>query len=386
MTMDIAKPLDRRALIRTGLFATGSLLIPRMAFAAAPTDKRFVFIIQRGAADGLHMLPPLGDPGYAALRGQWTDGLAGAAKIDGLFSLHPAMTRTAQLFAQKQAIGVHAVASAYRDRSHFDGQNILETGGLQAYAERSGWMNRLVAALPAGDSKALAVAAEVPMALRGPQPVSSYAPSRLPNANDDLLARVSQLYAGDPQLHQLWDSALSTRAMAGVTDADKGQGGADMGRIAASLMRPDNGARLVMIETGGWDTHSGQVGRLAAQLRNLDTLIGTLADGLGPAWGQTIVLVATEFGRTAAINGTNGTDHGTASAALLLGGGLQGGRVAGDWPGLSQSALYEGRDLKPTMAVESLVAGALAGHFGLDAEKLVRTLYPAQAGLKPFIV
>lgn len=378
--------LDRRSLIRTGLAATGSLLIPRIAFAAVPTDKRFVFIIQRGATDGLHMIPPLGDPGYGALRGPWLDQLSGAAKIDGLFSLHPAMTRTAQLFAQKQAIGVHAVASAYRDRSHFDGQNILETGGLQAYAEQSGWMNRLVAALPANDSKALAVAADVPMALRGPQPVSSYAPSRLPNANDDLLARVSQLYAGDAQLHQLWENALSTRAMAGAADADKGQGGADMGRIAASLMRPDNGARLVMIETGGWDTHSGQVGRLAAQLRNLDGLVGALQDGLGAAWNQTVVLVATEFGRTAAINGTNGTDHGTASAALLLGGGLKGGRMLGDWPGLSQGALYEGRDLKPTMAVESVVAGAVAEHFGLDGEKLVRALYPAQPGVKPLIV
>jgi len=378
--------LDRRSLIRTGLAATGSLLIPRMAFASAPTDKRFVFIIQRGAADGLHMIPPLGDPGYGALRGPWLDQLSGGAKIDGLFSLHPAMTRTAQLFAQKQAIGVHAVASAYRDRSHFDGQNILETGGLQAYAEQSGWMNRLVAALPANDSKALAVAADVPMALRGPQRVSSYAPSRLPNANDDLLARVSQLYAGDAQLHQLWENALSTRAMAGAADADKGQGGADMGRIAASLMKPDNGARLVMIETGGWDTHSGQVGRLAAQLRNLDGLIGALQDGLGPAWNQTIVLVATEFGRTAAINGTNGTDHGTASAALLLGGGLKGGRMLGDWPGLSQGALYEGRDLKPAMAVESVVAGAVAAHFGFDPEKLVRALYPAQPGVKPLIV
>lgn len=378
--------LDRRSLIRTSLAATGSLLVPRMAFAAVPTDRRFVFIIQRGAADGLHMLPPLGDPGYAALRGQWTDQLAGATKIDGLFSLHPAMARTAQLFASKQAIGVHAVASAYRDRSHFDGQNILETGGLQAYAERSGWMNRLVAALPASDSKALAVAADVPMALRGPQPVSSYAPSRLPNADDDLLARVSQLYAGDAQLHQLWESALATRAMAGATDANVGQGGAEMGRIAASLMTPANGARLVMIETGGWDTHSGQVGRLAAQLRNLDALIGALADGLGPAWAQTMVLIATEFGRTAAINGTNGTDHGTASAALLLGGALKGGRMVGDWPGLSQAALYEGRDLKPTTAMESLVTGALAGHFGLDAEKLARILYPAQAGVKPLII
>jgi len=378
--------VDRRTLIRGGLAVTGSLLVPRMAFAAAPTDKRFVFIIQRGAADGLHILPPLGDPGYAALRAPWLESLAGAAKIDGTFSLHPALVRTGQLFAQKQAIGIHAVASVYRDRSHFDGQNILETGGLQAYAEHSGWMNRLVGLLPATDNKALAVAADVPMALRGPQPVSSYAPSKLPDANADMLARVTQLYAADAQLHQLWEQALATRAMAGEADADKGQGGADMGKIAASLMRADDGARLVMIETGGWDTHSGQVGRLAAQLRNLDALIGALADGLGPAWDQTMVVVATEFGRTAAINGTNGTDHGTASAAFVLGGAVRGGRVVADWPGLSQSALYENRDLKPTNAVENVLVGTLSSHFGLDPERAARGLFPAQSGVKPLIV
>lgn len=378
--------IDRRSLIRTGLVATGSLLVPRMAFAAAPTDKRFVFIIQRGAADGLHILPPLGDPGYAALRGPWIDGLAGAAKIDGTFSLHPSLARIGQLFAQKQAIGFHAMASVYRDRSHFDGQNILETGGTRAYAEQSGWMNRLIALVPPGERKALAVAPDVPMALRGPQLVSSYAPSRLPDASQDLLARVSQLYAGDGQLHQLWEQALSTRAMAGEADADKGQGGADMGRIAAQLMKADEGARIVMIETGGWDTHSGQVGRLAGQLRNLDALVGALADGLGPAWSETAVLIATEFGRTAAINGTNGTDHGTASAAFLLGGAVRGGRVVADWPGLAQASLYENRDLKPTMAMESLISGALAGHFGIDPDRAAHELFPAQSELKPLII
>jgi len=375
---------DRRTLIGSALSgAVASAFIPRIAWAAAPTSKRFVFIIQRGAADGLHIVPPLGDPGYAALRGPMLASLEGARKLDAIFSLHPALARTGQLFGAGQALAVHAQASAYRDRSHFDGQNVLETGGAQAYAEKTGWMNRLIPLLPDADRKALAFAAEVPMALRGPSDVSSYAPSRLPQANDDMVARVSQLYAGDAQLDSLWRNALATRAMAGDMAGDTARNGAETGRSVAALMTPADGARLMMIETLGWDTHSAQAGRLNAQLRGLDQLVGALVDGLGPLWSETLVLVATEFGRTAAVNGTQGTDHGTASAALLLGGALRGGRVLADWPGLAPGMLYEQRDLKPTMATEGLVTGALAQHFGIDPLQLARTLYPAQSSLRP---
>ena len=379
--------IDRRTLIGSAMSGlAASAFLPGISWAAAPTPKRFVFIIQRGAADGLHIVPPLGDPGYAALRGPMLGALEGASKIDSMFSLHPALARTGQMFAAKQALAVHAQASAYRDRSHFDGQNVLETGGVLAYAEKTGWMNRLIALLPDADRKALAFAAEVPMALRGPSDVSSYAPSRLPQANDDMLARVSQLYAGDAELGQLWRSALATRAMAGDMAADNARNGAETGRAVAALMTPADGARLMMIETGGWDTHSAQVGRLNAQLRSLDQLIGALVDGLGPVWSETLVLVATEFGRTAAVNGTQGTDHGTASAALLLGGAVRGGRVVADWPGLGAGMLYEQRDLKPTMATEALVTGALAQHFGIDPLQLARALYPAQGALRPIAV
>lgn len=376
--------ITRRNLLAAGAATLTTAFAPKLAWAAAPGAKRFVFIIQRGAADGLHIVPPLGDPGYAALRGPLVANLQGATKLNDVFSLHPALTRTAAMFSAKQALAVHAVASAYRDRSHFDGQDILETGARQAYAERRGWMNRLVALLPAGESKALAYAPDVPTALRGPAPVTSYAPSRLPAASSDLEQRVAGLYAGDAQLSALWQNAISTRAMAGAAEsAQAGQNAAETGRVAASLLAPADGARLMMIETTGWDTHSAQPGRLTAQLTNLDRLIGALADGLGPAWNDTLVLVATEFGRTAAVNGTQGTDHGTASAALLLGGALAGGgRVFADWPGLSQSALYEGRDLKPTVPLEGVVAGALARHYGLDPVRVAAAIYPDQPGLK----
>jgi uncharacterized protein (DUF1501 family) len=236
--------------------------------------------------------------------------------------------------------------------------------------------------LPRAEAKALALSSTVPMALRGSREVSSYAPSALPSASDDLLARVSKLYEGDPQLHALWTAAMETRMTAGDLGGGSGQNGAATGALAAKLLAGD-GARIAMIETGGWDTHSGQRGRLAAQLRGLDQLVAALKSGLGAEWSNTLVMVATEFGRTVAPNGTGGTDHGTASAAMLLGGAVAGGKVIADWPGLSQSALYEGRDLKPTTDLDALIAAALAQHYSLEPARVATTLFPEIRGSMP---
>lgn len=371
--------LTRRLFMATGTGAFAALGLPRMAFAKANTARRFVFIIQRGAADGLAIVAPTGDPAFAGVRGAFADDLAGGAKLGSFFTLHPALGETAKLYAAKQALFVHAVASPYRDRSHFDGQNVLETGGSAAYRIKDGWMNRMLGLLPQDEARALALSSTVPAALRGPREVSSYAPSALPSASDDLLTRVGKLYEGDQQLHALWAAAMETRMTAGDLAGGSGQNGAATGALAAKLLVGD-GARIAMIETGGWDTHSGQRGRLAAQLRGLDAMVAALKAGLGPDWANTLVVVATEFGRTAAPNGTGGTDHGTASAAMLLGGAVVGGRVIADWPGLSQGALYEGRDLKPTTDLDALIAAALAQHYGLEPARVASTLFPDSHG------
>ncbi len=357
--------------------AAGVLAAPRMLFAQAATDRRFVFVIQRGAADGLNTVVPYADPAYAALRRDLAIDPAAATKLDGTFALHPSLQEFGRLYAQGQALFVHAVSSPYRDRSHFDGQNVLESGGTAPYQLKDGWMNRLVALLPKRGKEAIAFAPTVPLALRGAADVSSYAPSALPAASDDLLVRVQQLYEGDPQLHALWSAAMDAQGMAGGA----GQGGnrqdpAELGHVAANFLAQPQGPRVAMIETNGWDTHSAQNPRLAAQLRNLDTMVGALREGLGAAWQQTVVLVATEFGRTAAANGTGGTDHGTASAALLAGGAVQGGRVLADWPGLATGALYEGRDLRPTQDLDALIAATAADAFALDRERVARALFP----------
>jgi uncharacterized protein (DUF1501 family) len=368
--------INRRHLILSGLAGATATLAPRMAFAAAETDRRFIFIIQRGAADGLAILAPTGDPAFASARGEIAASAGTGAKLDSMFTLHPALKTGAELFGQKQAAFYHAIASGYRERSHFDGQNMLETAGNRPYGRDDGWMNRLLTLLPKSESKAIAFANAIPPAMRGAVTVSSYAPSRLPDADAALMERVAMLYAEDATLAPLWQSATQTEAMAMGTDPS-GRGGAAAGKLVASLMAGPDGARVAMVETTGWDTHINQEGRLNGVLKGVDEMIATLRADLGPAWAKTLVLVATEFGRTVHVNGTRGTDHGTASAAMLFGGGLAGGgKIVADWPGVASAQLYEGRDLKPTMRFEAMVVQALSAHYGVDPEKLKRTVFP----------
>jgi uncharacterized protein (DUF1501 family) len=350
----------------------------RLLLANADTERRLVFILQRGAADGLGILAPVGDPGFAALRGQWADQYNGAAKLDSMFTLHPELKAVGQLFAKKEAMFHHAVALPYRERSHFDGQNVLESGGSAPYALHTGWLNRLVEMLPGTASdKAIALSTTIPLILRGKVEVGTYATSDLPEATEDLLARVGALYQSDGQLGPIWNKMLETRQLAGNA-GDQGDRAAGLGRIAGSLIGPDAKARIAVIETTGWDTHYGQKAVLSLQLRKLDATIQALRTELGPLWESTLVLVATEFGRTARINGTAGTDHGTASLAMVLGGAIaNGGKVMADWPGLANAQLQEGRDLKPTRDLQQILGGALAMHFGLDPDAVQQKLFPA---------
>ena len=364
---------------RRGFMGAATLLAaPQVLFAQAATERRFVFIIQRGAADGLNIVIPYAEPAYASLRGELAIDPAAALKLDGTFALHPALPKLRELYAGGEATFLHAVASPYRDRSHFDAQNVLETGAKSPYQLKDGWINRLLGMLPRSGKEAIAFSSAVPLAMQGAAPVTTYAPSTLPEANEDLLVRVGQLYAPDRQLHALWTSALEARGMAGERMGGGGnrQDAAALGRIAAGFLARADGPRIAMIETSGWDTHSGQDARLTRQLSGLDGLIGALREGMGATWAQTVVVVATEFGRTVAANGTGGTDHGTAAAAMVIGGAVQGGRIVTDWPGLAPANLFEGRDLKPTLALERLIASTCAEAFNLDPARTTQVLFP----------
>lgn len=373
--------MNRRTMLGSTAAALSTAFLPQIVYAANGVgERRLVFILQRGAADGLGILAPVGDPDYSRLRGALAEDYADAPLIGGLFALHPSLAFSRQMFENKEMLAFHAVASGYRERSHFDGQNILESGGMRPYERKDGWLNRLVGLLPGDGATGIAISQTIPLALQGAHKAGSYAPSRLPDAADDYMRRVGQMYMNDDRLHMLWEESLATRAMAeGMDGTSNIRQSADVGALAARMLSGDGGARIAMIETNGWDTHNSQRQRLGRELGNLDALIDGLKRGLGELWQDTLVIVATEFGRTAAVNGTNGTDHGTASTMLIYGGALSGGDVSGDWPGLRQSDLYNGRDLKPTTALEDVIASQCARHFGLDPDLTRRVLYPGRS-------
>lgn len=372
----------------------------RLALASALSDRRFVVIVLRGAMDGLAAIPPYADPNYRTLRGALAlaaPGQAdGALDLDGAFGLHPRLATLKALYDQKQLIVAHAVATAYRDRSHFDGQDLLENGTVVPRGTADGWLNRALTLLNGASNGGIALGDQVPLILRGGAQVASWAPKRLPGADAAFISRVEQMYQRSPLLLAALEDAVAADRMAeqalGAEQAAMKPGGYRRGaakilaEAAGKFLADPDGPRVAALEINGWDTHSGQGtanGRLAQALAELDAATAALRRSLGAAWDRTAVLTATEFGRTAAPNGTGGTDHGTASGAFLMGGAIEGGRVLTDWPGLDRSRLYQGRDLAPTMDLRALAKGLLRDHLGLPADALARVVFPDSADAAP---
>ena len=354
-----------------------------------------MFVLLRGALDGLAAVPPVGDPQYAKLRGELDlSGLAGLHRLDDLFALHPAMTFMAQLWQQRQLAVVHAVATPYRERSHFDAQDVLESGATRPHDSQSGWLNRALAGMPqqqGGRNAGIALGANVPLAMRGPVEVASWSPGNLPDMDGDTLQRIARMYAADPLLSQRLEEALGADAVAGM---DGGMNGAGRGggiaqvqqvaRAAANFLVQPDGPGVAMFDTTGWDTHANQgveQGALALRLGALDGGLRALREGLGASWDNTVVLVATEFGRTVQVNGTRGTDHGTGTVAFLLGGAVRGGQVVGRWPGLKNTELYQGRDLLPTTDLRSVAKSVLRDHLQVPQKRLDREVFPDSGAL-----
>jgi uncharacterized protein (DUF1501 family) len=385
----------------SALAAGGALLTTRLAFAHASARRpRFVLVIMRGALDGLAAVPPCGDPAYAGLRREFAlappgGGAHAALPLDGYFGLHPALGFLQQSYAARELIVFHALASPYRERSHFDGQDVLENGTRAPHALQTGWLNRALAQAPGRPAREAGVALgqNVPLVMRGPAEVASWSPSRLAALDEDTFARITDLYAGDALLSRRLADAMAADAMAGAdADAPAMDGGMGAGRYgeivraAAGFLSQDEGPKVAVFDTTGWDTHAnegGAEGQLAGRLRQLDAGLATLKEQLGPTWADTAVLLVTEFGRTAAINGTRGTDHGTATVAFLVGGAVAGGRVIADWPGLSARALYQGRDLAPTTDLRAVLKGLLAGQLEIPARALATDVFPDSANVEP---
>jgi uncharacterized protein (DUF1501 family) len=408
MGIELHAPSRRELLLASGaLFAWAYL--PKIARAEG-RDPRFLTIVLRGALDGLAAVAPVGDPDWMRLRGDKAlllDGANAALELDGFFALNPAMPELHRLYRAGQATIVHAAATPYRERSHFDGQDVLESGLGKPGATDTGWLNRALGALEPGgrveaNRQAFAVGPVTPLIVRGAAPVMSWTPSRLPPATDDTLMRLADLYRHtDPQLARVLEERMGLAAIAkagGVAMApEKGKPqpgpGAQVrayfaeaaGAAAKFMARPD-GPRVGALAFDGWDTHQdeGAVGgRLALLLGALDGAAAAIEKEMGPAWRETVVAIVTEFGRTARINGTEGTDHGTATVALLAGGALKGGRVIADWPGLKEANLYAGRDLKPTTDLRAVLKGVLKDHLRVPDAALATKVFPDSLAARP---
>jgi len=390
------------------LIASGTLFawayLPKIARAEG-RDPRLLVIVLRGALDGLAAVAPVGDPDWLALRGNSAltlDGKPAALPLDSFFALNPAMPNLHRLYTSGAAAIVHAAATPYRERSHFDGQDVLESGLPKPGAADSGWLNRALASLqpagPAGSRDCFAIGPIAPLVVRGPAPVLSWTPRRLPPASGDTVMRLIELYRHtDPVLARVLEErmGLATIARVGGMDGEQPRPAAagqvrayfaeSAGTAAKFLARPD-GPRIGALAFDGWDTHAAEGainGRLATLLGALDGAIAAIETEMKDAWRETVVAIITEFGRTARINGTDGTDHGTATVALLAGGALKGGRVIADWPGLKPGKLLEGRDLKPTTDLRAVLKGLLKDHLRVEPGVLATKVFPDSAVVKP---
>ncbi len=391
--------LSRRDFLGGGLSGLlAAAASPRLALARADTDRRFVVVMLRGALDGLAAVAPFGDPHYRDARGELALAPPGSADgvldLDGFFGLHPRLVNLHRWFGAGQGAVVHAAATPYRQRSHFDAQNLLENGTTRPFGADDGWLNRAIAHMPGhagtdGPERGLALGQAVPLMLRGAQPVGSWAPSKLPQVSDETLDRIMDLYAPDPFFVTRLARALETEAMAPPDAPGRVSAGRQFALLAEAaggfLARAD-GPRIALLELSGWDTHANQgaaTGQLAARLGLLDEGLGALEGRLGAAWSSTVVVAVSEFGRTVSVNGTRGTDHGTAGVMLLAGGAVAGGRVLADWPGLAPRDRRDGRDLEATTDVRSVFKALLAEHMAVPSAALETHVFPNSGDARP---
>lgn len=365
------------AVTLTGVAGRASL-----ALASAPTDQRFVVVILRGAMDGLSVVVPYGDPALRDLRAPLVPPMPGQPNgmfdLGGFYGLHPSLANLHGMYQAGELLPVHAAAGPYRSRSHFEAQDYLESGADHRLT--SGWLNRAVTALPPDPSaptgRALAMGVTVPLLLRGTAKVGSWAPHGFGTPSPDLYARIAAVNHDDRLTGAAIAEGMRARGFATEVMGEPPAGNARyafpaLAEAAGRLLAAPDGPRIAAMEVNGWDTHVAQMPRLEQPLRELDAGMGAMKTAMtGQPWQRTTILVMTEFGRTARVNGDKGTDHGTATVAFVLGGAVAGGKVRADWPGLGTGKLFENRDLAPTVDVRSVAKGLLAGHLGLSGSAL----------------
>ncbi len=377
-----------------GVFGAMSTL--SLAAGSTSNANRFVFVLLRGGMDGLSAVPAIGDPEFAAARGPLAQFGSAPLTLDATFALHPNLAQLHSSYTRGELVIVHAAGLPYRERSHFDAQQVLESGGVRPYELTTGWLGR---ALAPSAAKSLALNTTVPLVLRGPGAVDTWAPSALPDPSADLVARLERMYGNDAALATALQRA-KTLHFDGATPAEvntmdgKGMNNAArpasftvLAQRAAEFLSQSNGPQAAVLELGGFDSHANQGnpnGPFSTTLHQLDSGLAALREGLlgSGTWGRTVVVVATEFGREVAVNGTLGTDHGTGGAAFVLGGAVKGGRVIADWPGLAKRERFEGRDLRITTDLRAVLRGVLADHLQVATSSLNTDVFPGSETIK----
>ncbi len=368
--------------------------IPNLSFAQAATDKRLVVIVLRGAMDGLHMMPAYGDRHYYRSRPKIAvpkpGEQGGALDLNGYFGLHPKLGKLLPLYKAGDMAIIPAIATGYRERSHFDGQTVLESGTTNMAGTLSGWLNRALSNETTGHGpKGLALGKNVPLLLRGPSDVMSWAQDNLPDLEEEFLNDMAKLFVKDPLFSENLERGRSKTFDAPKNMMTSGKSLRSLNNFlegtqaAGMILAQDKSPRIAVVDMLGFDTHYGQIPRM-------DVLFDALADGimmlrkkLSKHWDKTTILVISEFGRTVAENGSQGTDHGRGGMSMLLGGTVGGGRVAGDWPGLSEKGLHEGRELKAAITYEALFKSVLISHLGLPRNFVEDVVFPQSRATKP---
>ncbi|MEZ9145431.1 DUF1501 domain-containing protein [Vibrio sp. 10N.286.52.C3] len=377
--------INRRQFMGIAAAVGVSAMLPFPSFAKTGSDNIFIWVSLRGAMDGLNVVVPHADPDYSNLRPNIGLKPEQLVKLDDFFGLHPSLKQCHQWYESNELSFVHACSTAYRERSHFDGQKILENGTSDPF-NTVGWINRLLT-LSSEKYDGIAIDSGLPLIMQGESTVASWYPNRL-KTRDKQTELLEELFQSDQMLSSNFESVMKIDQLVGDQGVGK-QFKSLMGKTG-DILSADNGPNIAALELGGWDTHANQGnvnGRLSNQLKTLDVGLAALKASLGDRWQKTVIIAASEFGRTAKENGTKGTDHGTGNVMFVAGGALPslkgaGGKVITNWPGLSQSQLYEGRDLSPTTDMRSVIKGVLNRHLSIEVKQL-NAIFPDSSDIRP---
>ena len=360
----------------TTLFLAGFNL---PALAAASKKKNLVVIMLRGGMDGLCAVPIIGDKNFEKRRKNIL--IENTIKLNSDFALHPRLKGFNECWKENTGSIIHATSIPYTQRSHFEGQNLMESGGRVAYQEKTGWVGRAMKlAKLQGDGLALSL--PMPLLLRGVPKNNNYFPAsgRLPRKETlDLLRSVYAESSEDELLEMI--NYIKKRKDEQMMDGSSGHGkrkNKNLAKQAAVYLRKSDGPRVAVFEVNGFDTHAAQGGVDGTHTKclvEMDDIIKNLKENLKEAYDDTIILTVTEFGRTIKQNGGNGTEHGYGTAIFMAGGLLKKSQVYTDWPGLKRKEMHEGRDLNATIDARSVYASAMSSVFDLDFKRIQKDVF-----------